>query len=229
MTDTRRSRLTLLLAALALPLLGGCQGMGFIAQALQGDTIVQPVADLSKGRLLVLVDETVDQMRTPTTGTIRRDVEQSVRTELADRRHDVVNANIIKPDEVNRLQARYATARDWSPTRLGRELQATRVLHVTLGRYQEPDPVNHVEEQGRLTAFVKVFDVETGDQVWPIEDAGEEIVFEDLTARGRVGDPTGELPRQLAEGLGKKIARLFYKHTISASEEARTNAEGVEK
>ena len=208
-------------AAMLVPmlagLLGGCTPQGWVV-LMRPDPEQKYQYKLAKAPLLVLVDEPVNAARDPLT---RYHLVSQLSEQL--RKHKV-NRQVIPEDDVQRILKTRPTAAQWTEAELGKALHAQQVLHVQI------EPLNRDDSDAfgmggygvaKLSARVRVIDVDTGDQLWPIETAGQEVMFEVPGREMRPADEGTRLRAALAVGLADRIAKLFYTHRISEKEATR--------
>jgi hypothetical protein len=194
-------------------MLGSCAR--FSAVACRPDPEEERQFKLTKAPLLLLVEQRADATADP---EIRHHLVRKLREEL-DKKD--LNKQIVPEDDVRRLQRTRPMAAQWTEAQLGKALNAQQVLHVQLEPYLVARDTFDPTALSQLSASVRVIDVASGEQLWPLEVACREVVF-----KVEGGDPeTGyELKNKLAAGLADRIAKLFYTHLITDTERARREA-----
>jgi hypothetical protein len=110
-----------------------------------------------------------------------------------------------------------------SPVKIGRELSADYVVHVTINRFTvREDDVGPLWE-GHLDASVRMIDVEEGELAWPKGEARGWRVEPVKTPLA--DDPSPgygpKLTADMADRMARRIAKLFYDHTARPEPEVQ--------
>ncbi|MDD4892133.1 MAG: hypothetical protein PHU85_19595 [Phycisphaerae bacterium] len=203
--------LRLALLALLPLLLGGCN-IGAAIGLMFYDPQEKAEYKLAKGPLLVVVEDYAGSGGDP---TIRYHLTRTISDQLT---KEGVNKQIIPDKTLWDFQKSHPVSARWDERKLGKELKAEQVVHVQMEPYIVAPTATDPGEYARLAATVRVIDVETGDQLWPLEGKGREVNFELPPADLHGVQPGAELKRDLAKGLGDKIAKLFYWHRLTDTE-----------
>jgi hypothetical protein len=142
-------------------------------------------------------------------------------------RDNKVNQQVVPDRQVQEYLSVHPTTGLWSAAQLGKAMNAEQVLHIQL----EP-PVDNDRDmfnptsKFQLAASVRVIDVQTRNQLWPVETAGRNVVFTLKKSDMHAAEENADLnEKALADGLAEHIARLFHKHTISGTEMSKQDAE----
>ncbi len=199
-------------AVAAVVLLGGCEGLIVF---FRPDPKEKPKFELTRAPLLVLVEQAPGTAPQP---EIRYHLARKLNTELG---KNEVNSQVIPETDVQRVRRTHPQSGGWSEAELGRFMNAEQVLYVELDPYVMPRDAIDPTARSKISAHVRVVDAEKGDQLWPLERAGYEAAFEMTIAEVHKSQGDTELKETLATGLADRIAKLFYKHTISETEAFR--------
>ncbi len=207
-----------LLLLLMLTSLTGC-GEGYLAQLIHGPDKVPAAYTLAARPTLIFVEDPAGRFRDPNLPAV-----VAVNIEHNLKQNKALEASIVPARDVADLQSQLGDQFAKLPIdELGRRLGAEQVIYVLI------DDVTLQTMAGvfRPTALaqVKVIDATTGQRLFPeapaVIDPKTPTRGRSVTSQFRGGTSVGTdsqgmavaLRRQLAELLGRDIARLFYKWT----------------
>jgi hypothetical protein len=101
---------------------------------------------------------------------------------------------------------------DWSVAQVGKYFNVDLVLHVRVHDFRlRDDPTSNVYHGYGETALCLVAP-ETGEQVWPVLASARLMAAE--TMPGVEAESLSEQENILVDGIGEKLARLFYTYKI---------------
>lgn len=189
--------------------LTGCQQFAALWANMSGGDVIEPQFKLSKGPLLLLLDDpNEDQL-----SDLR--VYQEVHRTLSENfLHFNVNKRVIPFEDWARLRQSESKYGSLKARQIGEKLGAEQILLMHIVRFVvQPEPGAPVF-QGEFTVNVKVLSTEAKRDVrlWPKEEAGRRVSVT-TQPESADGDRTAsDVSQELAIKLGKEVAKLFYEH-----------------
>ena len=208
--------MVVLLAAVGLLSLGGCEVFGYIAQGFS-DHDVKAVHELPDRPTLVIVDDPTGSLGSAGTAVA---IASRIGFELTEAQVvSVVVDQSLLIDLARQLGDEYGRT---PIDQLGRHLGAAQVVYV----HMESVAAKRQGTLMDLTAYlgVKVVDVEAGRRVFPAggveTDAGADpgrgwpmaVTVRDMGAAVQSQAQQQQLVVQLADEVGSQVAELFYAH-----------------
>ena len=131
---------------------------------------------------------------------------REVRFEKRFIQHDLVKATGIPQSKISLIRAAGDKFKELSPVQIGKELSAGLVLYVRIENYGLYQMSDRGYYNGSMTIRSMLYDVESGKQVWPADDAGKLVRTQvELETGGR--KPTSD---RLVRATGYCIVRNFY-------------------
>jgi hypothetical protein len=207
----------------------GCKDLGFVADMIVPET-VPPAHKIKKQRTAILIDDPRHLLVDPSlTGVVAERIAYELARKNALRKDDIIPYRKVRDLEASLGEAYGTTPVD----RIGKELGAQQVIHVNIEAVELGTAPGVV--QPSAAAAVKVIDAANSKRIFPVDattrdleglaasNRGELVVVEEryiLKADMQPGEP-GVIMRQLADTLGRRIARLFYRY--------RTNDRGMDR
>ena len=209
--------LTLLAAA-------ACGPIGAIAYKLQPDPTVEAKYKLQDRPTAILVEN----FRNPDIAAT--DAELLTRN-LSDRLKDVVVdkkplVHVVAFEKVIDLRdAKPKAFFKMTIPQIGTAVGAEQVIYVDLQAGGVAPMATGEVLQGKASAQVKVVDVATGDTLWPTEMAdGFPVTTQTNPLEGQSAGTYNAVREQLYEDLADKIAKLFYKYSVSTDHPSKIDA-----
>ncbi len=205
--------------AMAAPLGCGPQGGAMLYYMGKGrNKKIEPVYQLPKGKLLILVDDTRGLVSTP---QARPMLARAVGEILLKRDAvtEVISTGAL--DRMRRLDPRFdrRTAHE-----IGRRLGADTVLWLEVQEFFVPEEIQDTSVAAQMTVSVKVLDTSTaggveGVRLWPSGSAGH--IEQATLGSNDVNKLGGEEPvvRGLVDTLAKQVSRLFFEYTLGELED----------
>jgi hypothetical protein len=211
--NTRRQIITTAVLAMASATIGGCTGIAWLANAFAPPEKIEAKHELEpKGKVLVLIDDLGQPIRYE---QVKRLLTEKVNRLLLENN---AAEKVVAYEDVFRLSANRKDFNQMGVSNVARALGATQAIYVYLDEFSLKDDPTISLWRGKLGVTVRVVDVK-GKTVWP-EDRPSGHSPE-LSKTPEVDDPSptygAKVAADLADDMALKIARLFYKHTISRS------------
>lgn len=206
---TPRSAGKTLLALGVLILAGpGCYQMAAAWVNLTGGEVIEPEYTLTKGPLLVLVDDMQSLVTQP---KALRELHATISENFLE--FDV-NRRIIPPRELRHLRQSERKIDKMSAREIGEKLGAEQVLYVWVERFTLHAEPGAPLFQGEFTVRVKVLSTDRVRDVrlWPRAGEGRlcAATTEPVSEGGEVS--ASDVATELGRKLGQTIAGLFYEH-----------------
>jgi len=202
-------------------MLAGCGPfIGWAVNAFAPPQKVEPVYRPPAGkRVLVFVD---DLLRPVAYEPIKAELTEQLNRQLTE--HDVAKTAVPYEDLLT-LQAAMPEFNQLAVSEVARHLDAELVVYLDVDEFALKDDEANPLWQGRLTVSVRVVDPAAG-RLWPDDRAGGyPVPTVEIPAHPHNSPNHGaELSRTLAAQMADRVAKLFYKHEISAREAAEREA-----
>ena len=195
-------RIAIIMLACAT-LCGGC-AVGGVWQSIFGPNKVKAKYVLPKVATLVLVEN----YRNPAISQIDADL---VASELCDqlKQHDLVP--LVDPDKLTGVRdvdaAKYHAM---SQVQLGRAVGAKQLVYVELLESSVEADSTESAARGRVSAEVRVVDVDTGLTLWPLDSAQGYPLSADVPYNRADPDRVTAMHAQMLAQLSDALAKLFY-------------------
>ena len=185
-------------------LLAGCNYLGFIADKSMLGKDKPAQYTLSKDSTVVIAEN----WRNPTgSETDAQEIEQAVYDEL--RQHDL--GTQVSPTEVMDLKAQRPDFSKLSIAQIGKLVGAKQIIYINLTQTELVRAMGSDAYTGKATARVKVVDADTGESLWPIDNAdGFPISVSTEMAMARTNKSKTSLRELLIQATAAHIAELFY-------------------
>ena len=204
----RTARLPAALLLLLAGQLAGCTGVAWMAATLAPPKKIEAAYEMPRHKtVLVFVDDILNPLHyQPIKGELTRRLNAELdRQDLAGR--------TIPYERVAELTAATPQFDKLSVAEIGRKLGADLVLYVHVDRFSLKDDEVNALWQGRIHTTVRVVDVTEG-LLWP-KTPPEGYSLPPFETPATVdASPTyaTRLTEELAYGISRRIAKLFYKH-----------------
>lgn len=218
MTRRRAALFFGLAAGAGLQMLSGC-GPTFGALLYHMNVVSEPEIparfELTKGRLLVLVDDDHELLTWPSAQVVLIDG-LAAALEQAE-----VNHRVVRSSELNTARQRYARFAEQSIAEIGRRLEAEQVLWIQVEEFLADRSEEALSNAARFTVRIKVFDPAEGEQgqrLWPDDRAGEYASVDLSPHEVQRYARSDDVARVLVEQMIQKIARFFYAHPAEPQE-----------
>lgn len=167
---------------------------------------------LTKGRLLILVDDT-DELLTwmPARDLLATEVAKNLREARA-------NTRAVADHEIDVMRRSDTKFEQRSISELGEKFGAEQVLWLQVKEFLASTQVESVSRAARFAVRVKVFDPRAKSKsemrVWPSGRAGEYISVDKSAADVQEQQTNEDVARMLVTDLGRTVAELFYNHVV---------------
>jgi hypothetical protein len=195
-------RLTIIMLACAV-LCGGC-AVGGVWQSIFGPNKIKAKYVLPKVPTLVLVEN----YRNPAVSQIDADL---VASELCDQLKQNNLVPLVDPDKLTAVRdtdaAKYHAM---SQVDLGRAVGAKQVIYVELLESSVEADSTESAARGRVSADVRVVDVDTGLTLWPLDSAQGYPLSADVPYNRADPDRVTAMHAQMLAQLSDALAKLFY-------------------
>ncbi len=190
---------------------GGCTGMAWLANAMAPPKKVDAMYELeSKGKVLVLVDDLGQPIRYE---QVKRLLTEKVNRLLLENN---AAEKVVSYEDVFRLSANRKDFNQMGVSNIARTLGAKQAIYVYLDEFSLKDDPSISLWRGKLGVTVRVVDIK-GKTAWPADRPTGHSPKLSKTQETDDPSPTygAKVAAELADDMALKIARLFYKHTIS--------------
>lgn len=208
--NSRRRKPPVRLVVLALlPLWSsGCIQMAALWTNMTGGDVIDPEYVLSKGPLLVLIDDRNSLITQP---TAMRELHKGIADRFLEYR---VNSRVVPFIEWQRLQQSDKGYDKMTIREIGAKLGADQVLYIRVDRFTLHDEPGAPLFKGDFAVRVKVVSTARQNDVrlWPRERSGRRV---SATTEPEFSDgdkSASEVTEELAQQLSHKIAEFFYEH-----------------
>lgn len=223
MHASRRSLSAVLLSLVLLPVAGVQQGCDYVAAGiyvLEGPPKVERQYELDSTRkIVVFVDDRSGAM--PRKG-LRRLIGMSAEETL-------LKEKVLQPELVVPAQAAVAAVTQekrgepMSVVDVGRAIGADVVVYVSVEKFTLSR--DGAANQPFAVAYVKVFDAEKNERLWPTASLGHPVMYS-AAASAELPDSMGERSRaeeNLARRLGVEVARIFFTYEREGAAKRQTS------
>jgi hypothetical protein len=184
-------------------LCGGC-AVGGVWQSIFGPNKIKAKYVLPKVPTLVLVEN----YRNPAVSQIDADL---VASELCDQLKQNNLVPLVDPDKLTAVRdtdaAKYHAM---SQVDLGRAVGAKQVIYVELLESSVEADSTESAARGRVSADVRVVDVDTGLTLWPLDSAQGYPLSADVPYNRADPDRVTAMHAQMLAQLSDALAKLFY-------------------
>jgi len=199
------SLLVLSVLILASP---GCITMAALWANLSGGEVIEPEYTLTKGPLLVMIDDMRNLVTQP---KAIRELHETIAENFLE--FDV-NRRIIPMSELRHLRQSERKLDKMKTREIGEKLGAEQVLYIWVERFTLHAEPGAPLFQGEFAVRVKVLSTERVREVrlWPRAGTGRLCVAttEPVSEGGEVS--ASDVSTELGRKLGQKVAALFYEH-----------------
>ena len=189
--------------------LTGCQQFAALWANMSGGDVVEPQFKLSKGPLLVLLDDPNEDQLSDL--RVYQEVHRTISENFL---HFDVNKRVIPFEDWARLRQSETKYGSLKTRQIGEKLGAEQILQMHIVRFVvQPEPGAAIF-QGEFTVNVKVLSTEAKRDVrlWPNEDSGKRVSVTTPTEPADGDRTASDVSQELAIKLGKEVAKLFYEH-----------------
>lgn len=199
------------LACAALSILSLAGGTGCVQLAalwanMTGGDWIEPEYRLSKGPLLVFIDDSNHLIAEPQVAQELHKTISEIFLEMD------VNRRVIPYEHQQRLARSEKDFARLSARQVGEKLGADEILWIHVSRFTTREEPGSDLFKGHFAVRVRVLSTEARREVrrWPSDRAGKQVVATTPTEPAD-GDRSGsDVARELAIKLGKSVAKLFY-------------------
>ena len=218
----------------AMLCLQGCAAIGWMVNAFAPPKKVDAIFKLPEGKkVLVFVD---DLLRPVDYEPVKAELTEGINRQLE--AHDLAKETIAYEDLLT-LMAATPEFNELAVSEIGERLGADIVLYVEIDEFALKDDEVSPLWHGRLAAGVRVVDAKDatpgsdddamGARLWPDDRAGGYPVRPvEIPAHAASSDGHGaQLSQTLAAVMADRVAKLFYKHEITAREAAELEKEAA--
>lgn len=187
----------------------GCMQTAQFWAGMTGGDWIEPEFVLTRGRLLVLIDDFDDLVTQP------RAVEEVHKTVSANLLKMLINDQVIPYKDWQELRQNTKDYDKLSIRAVGEKLGAEQVLYLRVTRFALSDEPGAEIYRGRFEVRVKVVTTQQirNARLWPErEDLGRKVVGT-TEPEPMDGDRSAfEVTRELSIKLGQAVTKLFYGH-----------------
>jgi len=208
----RRSWMAVLMTGVMLAGLlmsiAGCQQMAAAWANITGGDTVDPEFELTKGPLLVLIEDPNGVVTEP--GALR-ELHATISENFLE--FDV-NRRVIPLEDVERLRRTEKDFDRLSIRQIGEKLGAGQVLHAQAERFTLEAEAGAPLFKGEFVTRVKVLSTEPVRDVrlWPRDPSGKRLSVETSPVAAGGDQTAGDVAKELAIKMGQRMAKLFYEH-----------------
>lgn len=204
----KTASLLAVLAAAAALTTAGCVQLAAVWANISGGDIVDPEYTLTRGPLLILIDDPDSLVTEPHAVRQLHDTISSIFLEYN------VNRRVVPFQNRQTLQRSTKDYDRLSIREIGEKLGADQVLYLRVERftlYEEPGAPLF---KGEFAVRVKVLTTEGKREVrlWPREEGGKRVVATTPPTPSDGGKSAGDVAKELATNLGDVVSKLFYEH-----------------
>jgi hypothetical protein len=197
----------LALVAVALSMCG-CVQMAALWANITGGDVVDPQYTLTKGPLLILIDDADSVVTEP---HAVRQLHKTISDAFLEYR---VNRRVVAFADLLALER---TAKDYdrlSIRQIGEKLGADQVLYIRIERFTLHAEPGAPLFKGQFVVRIKVTSTErnTDVRLWPREEAGRRVAETTEPVPSDGDESAADVAAKLAAKLGDLIAKLFYEH-----------------
>lgn len=173
-----------------------------------GGDVVEPQFELTKGSLLILVE---DRRGVVTQPRALRKVHKTLCEKFVEYK---VNKKVVPLETCERLQRTEKAYEKLSVRQIGEKLGAEQVLYIIAERFSLQTEPGAPLFKGEFVARVKVLTTESiGDnRLWPREPSGRRIAVTTHPIPADGDKKASDVADELATKLGEAVAKMFYQH-----------------
>jgi len=175
---------------------------------MTGGDVISPEFTLSKGPLLILIDDPNNLVTQPR--AIRK-----LHKEISERFLEYrVNSRVVPFNDWQRLQQTAHGYDKMTIREIGAKLGADQVLYFRVDRFTLHAEPGAPLFKGEFSGKVKVLSTQRKHDVrlWPRERSGRRVSAKTKAQSTSSGKSASQMADNLAGELGQKIAELFYEH-----------------
>jgi hypothetical protein len=203
--------LSIVLAALTLLHIPGCNVLTPVAYAIHGPGKVEPQFTLDETlRTVVFVDDPSSRI---TQRRLRYSIADKTTKELLEKR---ILVDMLDPRGILTAASNEQYGMQMSISELGRLVDADIVIYAVVTDFSmSPETGAYLP---RASMRVKLIDTRSGERIWPTDERGHMINVQIPQRPGTGPSSTGErveIEQTLADRAGLGLAQLFYKHEIT--------------
>jgi hypothetical protein len=191
-----------------LSLSAGCVQFASAWANLSGGDVVEPEYTLTKGSLLVLIDDPTNVVSEP----------RAVR-ELFATISDIflefkVNRQLISWEDRERLERSEKDYHRLSIRQIGEKLGAEQVLYIQIEKFSLHSEEGAPLLKGEFVTRVKVLSTKQDHDVrlWPREPSGRRITATTPPVSSEGDKTASDVAQELGIKMGQAISELFYEH-----------------
>jgi hypothetical protein len=186
----------------------GCTQFAAAWANVSGGDVVEPEFTLTKGALLILVEDPNGVVSEPRT---LREVQRTISDIFSEFR---VNHKVIPLEERERLERADKDYDRLSIRQIGEKLGAEEVLYIRVERFSLRPEEGAPLLKGEVAARIKVLTTKQEREVrlWPRETSGRKIAVSTPPVASDSDKSESDVAKELAIKLGQSVAELFYEH-----------------
>lgn len=204
------SRVLLLRALVVLFLLptAGCIQFAALWANISGGDIIEPEYTLTRGPLLVLIDDRDSLVTEPHAIRQLHGTISSIFLEYN------VNRRVVPFENWQTLQRSAKDYNRLSIREIGEKLGADQVLYLRVERFTLHEEPGAPLFKGQFAVRLKVLSTEAKREVrlWPRDEKGKRIVATTDPTPSDGGKSAGDVAKELATNLADVVSKLFYEH-----------------
>jgi len=193
---------------LLTPWFSGCIQMAALWTNMTGGDVIEPEYVLSKGPLLILIDDRNNLITQP---TALRKLHRGIADRFLEYR---VNSRVVPFSEWQRLQQSAKGYDKMTIREIGAKLGADQVLYIRVDRFTLKSEPGAPLFKGEFSVRVKVLSTaRRGDvRLWPRERNGHRVSATTEAQSSESGKSASQITEELTKELSRKIAEFFYEH-----------------
>lgn len=201
-------RVGILVCALLLPASAGCMQFASAWANISGGDVVEPEFTLTKGPLLLLIDDPNNVVTEP---RAVREVFATISDIFLEFK---VNRQIIPWEEREQLERSEKGYHKLSIRQIGEKLGAEQVLYIQIERFSLQGEEGAPLLKGEFVTRIKVLSTKQDHEVrlWPREPSGKRISATTPPVSSEGDKTASDVAKELAIKMGQAIAELFYEH-----------------
>lgn len=186
----------------------GCIQMAALWTNMTGGDVIDPEYVLSKGPLLILIDDRNNLITQP---TAMRKLHKGVADRFLEYR---VNSRVVPFSEWQRLQQSDKGYDKMTIREIGATLGADQVLYIRVDRFTLHSEPGAPLFKGDFAIRVKVVSTarRSDVRIWPRERSGRRVSATTEAQSSEGGKSASQVTEELTKQLSLKIAELFYEH-----------------
>lgn len=186
----------------------GCIQMAAFWTNMTGGDVIDPEYVLSKGPLLILIDDRNNNIDQP---AAMRKLQKGIADRFLEYR---VNSRVVPFSEWQRLQQSDKGYDKLTIREIGAKLGADQVLYIRVDRFTLFAEPGAPLFKGDFAVRVKVVTTarQSDVRLWPRERSGRRVSATTEPQSSEGGKSASEITEELAKELSHKIAEFFYEH-----------------